>query len=72
MTEDNNLIGAPYYPFWTLFVRNSDTENDYPRVAIYVNTRLSKLQFSMQKDVFNHQDINLISFFNHGTMHFFS
>ena len=24
----------------------------------------------MRKDIFNHQDINLISFFNHGTMHF--
>ena len=52
--EGDNLIGAPYYPSWTLFVRNSDTENDYPRVAIYVNTRLSKLQFFIQKDIFNH------------------
>jgi len=68
--EGDNLIGAPYYPSWTLFVRNSDTENDYPRVAIYVNTRLSKLQFFIQKDIFNHWDINLISFFNHSSMHF--
>ena len=71
ITEDNNLIGALYYLSWTLFVRNSDTENDYPRVATYVNTRFSKLWFFMWKDVFNYRDINLISFFNHSTMHFF-
>jgi len=45
--EGNNLIGAPYYPSWILFVRNSDTENNYPRVATYVNTKLSKLRFFM-------------------------
>jgi len=68
--EGDNLIGAPYHPSWTLFVRNSDTKNNYPRVATYLNTRLSKLWFSMWKDIFNYWDINFILFFNHGTMHF--
>ena len=38
--------------------------NDFPRVIIYVNIRLSSLQFSLRKDIICHRDILLVSFFN--------
>jgi len=38
--------------------------NDSPRVIIYINIRLSSFRFSLQKDIINHRDILLASFFN--------
>ena len=45
-------------------------ENNHPRVLTYINIRLIKLSFSLRKDVFNHRDINIISFFNCSIMCF--
>ena len=45
-------------------------ENNHPRVLTYINIRLIKLCFSLRKDVFNHRDINIISFFNCSIMCF--
>ena len=42
--------------------------NDHPRVAIFINTRLSPLYFSLQKDIINHRDIFLSSFFNNSVI----
>ena len=39
-------------------------ENKYPRVIIYVNIRLSSFHFSIWKDIIDHRNIILISFFN--------
>jgi len=43
--------------------------NDHPRVAIFINTRLSLLCFSLCKDIINHRDILLSSFFNNGVIY---
>ena len=58
------LIGVTNHPNWLTFTRGSDMENNYPRVIIYVNIRLSSFWFSLCKDIFNHRDILLVSFFN--------
>ena len=38
--------------------------NNSPRIIIYINIRLSLFHFSLQKDIINHRDILLASFFN--------
>ena len=68
--KGENLIGTSYHLSWILFIRNSETENDYPRVTTYVNKKISKLQFSLWRDIYNHWDISLISFLNHGILYY--
>jgi len=46
------------------------TDSDYSRVITYINIKLIKLHFSLRKDILNHRDINLISFFNCNIMTF--
>ena len=58
------LVEVPNHPNWLTFARESDLVNDFPRVVIYVNIRLSSLYFSLQKDIINHKNILLVSFFN--------
>jgi len=58
------LVGVHYHPNWLTFARESNSANDSPQVIIYVNIRLSSLQFALCKDIINHKDILLISFFN--------
>ena len=43
-------------------------ENNYSRVIIYVNIRLSFFRFSLSKDIFNHRDILSISIFNNNNI----
>ena len=62
--EGESLVGITNYPNWLIFSRSSEMENDYPRVVIYVNIRISPLYFSLCKDVINHKDILFIFFFN--------
>ena len=47
-----------------MFTRTSHIENNYSRVLTYINIKLTKLYFSLRKNIFNYNDINLISFFN--------
>ena len=49
-----------------MFVRSDTNESNYPRVVIYINIRLSSLRFSIRKDIIDHRDILLASFFNNG------
>ena len=58
------LVGVINHSNWLTFARTSETENDYLRVVIYVNIRLSSLCFSLHKDIINHRVIILVSFFN--------
>ena len=62
--EEESLVGTANHPNWLTFPRSSELKSDYPRVVIYINIRLSSLQFSLCKDVINHKDILLVSFFN--------
>ena len=53
-----------------MFGRVPIDSNNSSRVISYVNICLSPLHFLLHKDIINHRDINLISFFN-GNMYFF-
>jgi len=58
------LIGIPNHPNWLTFARELCSANNFLRVIIYVNVRLSSFQFSFRKDIINHKDILLAFFFN--------
>ena len=66
-SEEEVLVGASN---WLSFTRSSTNQSNYPRVMAYINSRLSYLQFSLHKDIINHKDILLISFFSNNV--FFS
>jgi len=61
--EDVSLVGIVNHPNWLTFVRELDTINDCPRVMIFINIRLSSFCFSFCKDIIDHRDIILVSFF---------
>ena len=58
------LVGIPNHLNWLTFAKEPCSSNDYPRVIIYINVRLSSFCFSLWKDIINYKDILLISFFN--------
>ena len=58
------MVGVVNHSNWLTFARKSNSVNIYSRIVIYINIRLSSLCFSLHKDVINHRDILLVSFFN--------
>jgi len=64
------LLGTCYHPNWIVFARYSSNNNDFPRVISYVNIRLNSLCFLLQKDIFDHCDIGIISFINNNICHY--
>ena len=62
--EGKEIIGFPNYLSWTMFTQSFNINNKHLRVLIYINVCLSRLCFSLKKNMINHRDINLISFFN--------
>ena len=68
--EGEPLISSCHHPNWIVFTRIPQDKNDFPRVISYVNIRLSSLRFLFRKDIFNHCDINIISFTNNGVCHY--
>ena len=62
--EGESLVGITSYSNWLTFTRTSKMENDFSKIIIYINIRLSFLYFSLCKDVINHRDILLVLFFN--------
>ena len=63
-SEGVPLVGVSNHPNWFTFARESFSSNKSPRVITYINIRLSSLWFSFRKDIINHRDIILASFFN--------
>ena len=59
-------MGIVNYPNWLTFAREPASHNELPRVTIFISIRLSSLHFSFRKDIINHRDILLLSFFNNG------
>ena len=57
------LVGVINHPNWLVFARKPDITNDCPKVIIFVNIRLSSFHFSFCKDIIDHRDIILVSFF---------
>ena len=64
------FMGTCHHPNWIAFARFPSNSQDFPRVITYVNIRLFSLRFLLCKDIFNHRDINLISFSNNDTCHY--
>ena len=61
------LMGTSHHPNWIMFARHPSNSNDFPRVISYVNIRLN---FLLRRDLFNHCDINIISFTNNNICHY--
>ena len=68
--EGEPLIGSCHHPNWIAFSRTPKDNNDFPRVISYVNICLSSLRFLFRKDIFDHRNINIISFSNNGRCHY--
>ena len=64
------LMGTCHHPNWIVFTRFPSNDNDFLRVISYINIRLTLLQFLLWKDIFNHRDVSLISFFNNNICHY--
>ena len=64
------LTGSVHHPNWILIARTPSYDKDSPRVISYINIRLSSFRFLLRKDIINHRDINLISFFNNNVCYY--
>ena len=62
--EGEPLMDTCHHPNWITYARIPSTDSDFPRVIAYINTCLSSFHFLLHKDIINHRDISLISFFN--------
>jgi len=62
--EEELLVGVVNHSNWLTFTKTTDLVNNFPRVVIYVNVRLSPLHFSLCKNVIDHRNILLVLFFN--------
>jgi len=68
--EGEEIISVHNHSLWIMFARQLVNSNEYPRILIYINSRIIHSQFSLRKDLINHKDINLISFFNSSIIYF--
>ena len=68
--EGDPFYGMPNHPDWSLFIQNDDCIDNYPRVATYINRRISRMRFSLRKDLINHRDISVIDFHNGQNVNF--
>jgi len=67
--KDESLMGIISHPNWLIFAKLSTSSGDHTRVAMFINIRLSSFHFSFHKDIIDHKDILLVSFFNKGVMY---
>ena len=63
-------MGTNHHPNWISFTRFPLERSDSLRVIIYINICLSSLHFLLRKDIINHRDIILISFFNNNICYY--
>ena len=66
--EGDTLVSVVNHPNWLTFIRSNTSESDYPRVIAYINIRLSSFCFSFCKDIIDHRNILLTSFFNNSEL----
>ena len=64
------LMSTCHHPNWIVFARLPSNGNDSPRVISYINIHLKSLRFLLHKDIFDHRDINIISFTNNDICHY--
>ena len=62
------MVGVINYSNWLAFARTTDLVNDFLRIVIYINAKLSLLCFSLCKNVINHRDILSVPFFNNNNI----
>ena len=58
------IYDTPNYPNWTLLIRQKPAQENYTRVATYVNKKLMKMRFTLRPDIINHRDINILAFYS--------
>ena len=58
------LYGTPNHPEWTLFICQDPTQENYTRVATYVNKHLVRMRFALRLNIINHHNINVLAFHN--------
>jgi len=58
------IYGTPNHPDWTLFIRQEPAQENYIRVATYVNKKLMKMRFTLRPNIINHRDINVLAFYS--------
>ena len=68
--EGDSFMGTCHHPNWITFARSLSDRSDSPRVISYLNICLSSLCFLFHKDIINHRDISLISFFNNNIYYY--
>ena len=66
----DKVVGAPIHPDWTQVVRLPQSSEQIPRVMCFIHSRLSRLRFALRRDIVDHRDIQLLSFFNRGWCQF--
>jgi len=64
------LVGSFHHSNWLFFAKPSISQLNYLRVLAYINICLSSLWFSLHRDIINHRDIILISFFSNNVCFF--
>jgi len=60
--EGDEVVSMPFYPFWITIARYSNNYYAHSRDLTYINSKLISSCFSLRKDIYNHKDINLVSF----------
>ena len=48
------IYGTSNHPKWSLFIWQDLAQENYTRVATYVNKKLLKMRFTLQLDIINH------------------
>jgi len=48
------IYDIPNHPDWTLFIRQKLAQENYARVATYVNKKLMKMRFTLRPNIINH------------------
>jgi len=69
-SEGDLYYGTLNHPDWSLFIQNNGSIKNYPRVATYINRHISRMRFSLRKDLINYRDINVINFHNGQNVNF--
>ena len=69
--EGDKVVGASIHPDWTQVVQVPRDSEDVLWVMAFIHSCLSRLRFSLRRNMVNHCDILLLSFFNRGECHCF-
>ena len=66
--KGDDMVSVINHSNWLTFARNPINKSKCPKVAIYVNIRLSLFYFSLCRDIIDFRDILLVSFFNNNNI----